>query len=90
MNGIVASTKRRGEIVIFTLIFGFAGIFYSMMYHHQFFIPPTDIFIPIATGALIDILILLSFSKHFKLKSKKAEKLSNEEIEQELEEYLNR
>lgn len=47
-------------------------------------------FIPIATGALIDILILLSISKHFNGKVEEIEKVSGEEIEQELKDYLNR
>ncbi len=74
----------------FTFIFGVAGIFYSMIWHQQTFIPPTEIFMPIATGALIDILILLGMSKYFKIKVEKIEKVSDEEIEQELADYLKR
>ncbi|HJF33882.1 MAG TPA: hypothetical protein K8V56_19110 [Sporosarcina psychrophila] len=77
--------------MLFTFIFGVAGIVYSMLWHQQSLIPPTDIFIPIATGALIDILILLSVSKHLNVKVEEREmieKISNEEIEQELENYL--
>ncbi|TQR14247.1 hypothetical protein [Psychrobacillus vulpis] len=72
----------------FTFIFGIAGILYSIFWHRQSLIPPTDIFIPIATGALIDILILLSISKHRNVLDEEIEKVSNEEIEQELEDYL--
>ena len=72
----------------FTLIFGVVGIFYAMLWHQQLLIPPTNIFIPIATGALIDILILLSIPKHSNVKGEEIERVSNDEIERELENYL--
>ncbi|MBE1553831.1 hypothetical protein [Sporosarcina limicola] len=78
----------------FTFIFGIAGILYAIVWHQQVFIPPTDIFIPIATGALFDILFILSFSKHLNVKveveDEEIGKVSNEDIEQELENYSKR
>ena len=73
----------------FTFIFWVAGILYALVWHKQVFIPPTDIFIPIAIGALFDILFILSFSKHLnvKVEDEEIEKVSNEEIERELGNY---